>query len=84
MLYTDGWPAEATTAGPVRTAFAGIRITPATLDLLAPHGVLMHCMPVARGNEVDAAAFENRRSISYQAKANLAPTHTAILEYALA
>jgi ornithine carbamoyltransferase len=83
VLYTDGWPAAARTAGPVRTAFAATRITPATLELLAPAGVLMHCLPVARGNEVDAAAFAHPRSISFEAKANLAPSHTAIMEYVL-
>lgn len=84
VLYTDGWPAAATSAGTVRSAFATTRITPATLDLLGPAGVLMHCMPVARGNEVAAAAFEHPRSITLAAKAHLAPTHTAILEFVLA
>ena len=83
VLYTDGWPAAAAAVGTVRNAFATIRITPATLDLLGPAGVLMHCMPVARGNEVDAAAFEHPRSITLAAKAHLAPTHTAILEFVL-
>jgi len=83
VLYSDGWPAEARTDGPARDAFSTIRIGTPTLALLAPDGVLMHCMPVARGDEVDAAAFGDLRSITYAAKAHLAPSHTAILEYAL-
>lgn len=83
VLYTDGWPAAAASTGLVRSAFAATRITPATLDLLGPAGVLMHCMPVTRGNEVDAAAFDHPRSITLEAKTHLAPTHTAILEFGL-
>lgn len=44
----------------------------------------MHCMPVRRGEEVSAAAFDDDpRSITLAAKANLGPTHTAILNRAL-
>jgi ornithine carbamoyltransferase len=84
VLYTDGWPRQAHQPGPVRDAFLRIQITAATLGLLAPDGVLMHCMPVGRGDEVTQAAFADPRSITVEAKANLGPTHTAILEYALA
>jgi ornithine carbamoyltransferase len=43
----------------------------------------MHCMPVRRGDEVTAAAFDDRRSITLEAKANLGPTHTAIVSHFL-
>lgn len=83
VIYTDGWPSEALQLGGIRTAFLAQQVTTASLDLMSPTGVLMHCMPVARGNEVSAEAFADPRSITLAAKRNLAPTHAAILEYAL-
>lgn len=83
VLYTDGWPREARQPGPVRDAFLGVQITAGTLDLMAADGVLMHCMPVGRGHEVTEAAFTDLRSVTLDAKTNLAPTHTAIMEYVL-
>lgn len=82
-VYCDGWPSEALAAGGIRDSFAAMQVTTEVLDLMAPGGVLMHCMPVARGNEVSAEAFADPRSISLAAKTNLAPTHAAILEHAL-
>lgn len=83
VLYCDGWPTEALPPGSIRDAFEALQVTTGVLDLLAPGGVLMHCMPVARGNEVSAEAFADPRSIALAAKASLAPTHAAILEHAL-
>jgi ornithine carbamoyltransferase len=84
VLYTDGWPRQACQPGTARDAFLGVQVTTSTLDLMAPGGVLMHCMPVSRGDEVTAEAFADPRSITLAAKTNLAPTHTAILEHVLA
>jgi ornithine carbamoyltransferase len=84
VLYTDGWPRQARQPGPIRDAFLGMQVTTETLELMAPDGVLMHCMPVGRGHEVTEAAFTDPRSITLDAKTNLAPTHTAIMEYVLA
>jgi ornithine carbamoyltransferase len=84
VIYTDGWPRSAQEPGPDRDAFMGIQITPETLDQTGAATLLMHCMPVRRGDEVTAAAFDDHRSITLAAKANLGPTHTAILSHALA
>ena len=46
--------------------------------------MLMHCMPVRRGDDVTAAAFGDHPSITLAAKANLGPTHTAIVSHVLA
>ncbi|SDR93942.1 ornithine carbamoyltransferase [Microterricola viridarii] len=83
VLYCDGWPAAALEPGGIRDAFQALQVTSAVLELTAAGGVLMHCMPVARGNEVSADAFADPRSITLAAKANLAPSHAAILEHAL-
>jgi len=85
VIYTDGWPASTRHAGSERKAFEAIRIERDTLDLAGPDVLLMHCMPVRRGDEVSAAVFdEDARSITLTAKANLGPTHTAIVGRALA
>lgn len=83
VVYTDGWPAAAHVPGPVRDAFLSTQITASVFEHMAPDGVLMHCMPVRRGDEVDTTVFSHPRSITLAAKTNLAPTHTAILEHAL-
>lgn len=83
VLYTDGWPRFTQQAGADRDAFAAIRIDQQVLDQCSPEAVLMHCMPVRRGDEVSAAAFEDPRSITLAAKRNLAPSHSAILEHVL-
>lgn len=83
VVYTDGWPEAAQVPGPVRDAFLSTQITTSVYEHMAADGVLMHCMPVRRGDEVDAAAFAHARSITRMAKTNLGPTHTAILEHAL-
>lgn len=87
-IYTDGWPEEARVDGPTRVAFERTTITADLLDALggdpaAGEGVLMHCMPVRRGDEVTAEAFAHPRSITLEAKRSLAPTHAALLEFAL-
>ena len=60
-----------------------IQITKTTLDRAGAATLLMHCMPVMRGDEVTAAAFGDDRSITLAAKANLGPTHTAIVSHIL-
>jgi ornithine carbamoyltransferase len=83
VLYTDGWPRSAREPGPDRDAFLAIQIDQEALDRAGAATLLMHCMPVRRGDEVTASAFGDPRSITLQAKANLGPTHTAILAHAL-
>jgi ornithine carbamoyltransferase len=83
VIYTDGWPPATREPGPDREAFRAIQITRTTLDRAGPATLLMHCMPVRRGDEVTAEAFDDHRSITLKAKANLGPTHTAIVNHVL-
>ncbi|MPV36750.1 ornithine carbamoyltransferase [Georgenia subflava] len=83
VIYTDAWPASARVPGRRRTAFEPYRIGTETLDAAGENTLLMHAMPVHRGDEVTAEAFADPRSISFAAKRNLAPTHAAIVERAL-
>lgn len=84
VIYTDGWPRSTREPGPDRDAFMAIQIDRTTLDRAGGATLLMHCMPVRRGDEVTAAAFSDHRSITLKAKANLGPTHTAIVSHVLA
>jgi len=83
VVYTDVWPTSARTPGRRRTAFEPYRITTEVLDEAGPDVLLMHVMPVHRGDEVSAEAFDDPRSITFAAKRNLAPTHAAIVEWVL-
>jgi ornithine carbamoyltransferase len=83
VIYTDDWPRSTRGPGPERDAFMTIQIDQTTLDRAGAATLLMHCMPVRRGDEVTAAAFDDHRSITLRAKANLGPTHTAIVSYVL-
>jgi ornithine carbamoyltransferase len=84
VIYTDGWPRLTRQLGPDRDAFMTTQINQTTLDRAGAQTLLMHCMPVRRGDEVTAAAFSDHRSITLAAKANLGPTHTAIVSHVLA
>jgi ornithine carbamoyltransferase len=84
VVYTDGWPRSTREPGPGRAAFETIRIDRDALDLAGPDVLLMHCMPVRRGDEVTTAVFDDDpRSITLAAKGNLRPTHTAIMSHVL-
>jgi ornithine carbamoyltransferase len=83
VIYTDGWPRSTREPGPDRDAFMTIQIDQTTLDRAGAATLLMHCMPVRRGDEVTAAAFDDPRSITLRSKANLGPTHTAIVSHVL-
>jgi ornithine carbamoyltransferase len=83
VVYTDAWPEAARTAGRRRLTFEPYRVTTRLLDIAGPHTLLMHAMPVRRGDEVTAEAFADPRSITLAAKRNLAATHAAIVERAL-
>ncbi|WP_127127586.1 ornithine carbamoyltransferase [Georgenia sp. SYP-B2076] len=83
VLYTDAWPKSAQRPGRRRTTFEPYRITTTVLDAGGPDLLLMHAMPVRRGDEITADAFSDPRSITLAAKRNLAPTHAAVVERAL-
>ncbi|UNX53160.1 hypothetical protein MF406_08920 [Georgenia sp. TF02-10] len=83
VLYTDVWPKAAQTPGADREAFVPFRITTEVLDRAGPRSLLMHAMPVRRGDEVSAGAFADPRCVPLAAKRNLPPSHAAIVEWVL-
>jgi len=63
-VYTDVWTSmgQETEADDRRRAFAGFTVDDTLLDLMAPHGVFLHCLPAHRGEEVTAAVIDGPRS----------------------
>jgi len=53
-----------------RRAFEGWTITSTLLEGASPHGILLHCLPAHRGEEITADALEGPRSRIWQQAAN--------------
>jgi ornithine carbamoyltransferase len=71
-VATDVWSSmgqEAEAEGR-RRAFEGWTVTPDLLDLAAPGGILLHCLPAHRGEEVADEAIEGPRSRVWRQAAN--------------
>ena len=71
-VVTDVWTsmgheAEATAR---RRAFEGFTVDGALMDLAAPAGVFLHCLPAHRGEEVAAEVVDGPRSLVWQEAAN--------------
>lgn len=63
-IYTDVWTSmgqEAESQVRLR-AFEGFQVDESMLDLMAPNGIFMHCLPAHRGEEVSHEAVESPRS----------------------
>ncbi len=71
-VVTDVWTSmgQEDQAEARRRAFAGWTVTSALLEPAAPGGILLHCLPAHRGEEVAADALEGPRSRVWQQAAN--------------
>ncbi len=71
-VATDVWASmgQEGQAGDRRRAFEGWTVTSALLDKTAPGGILLHCLPAHRGEEVSADAIEGPRSRVWRQAAN--------------
>ena len=71
-LYTDVW----TSMGQEEehqerlAAFAGFSIDDALVARAAPDGVVLHCLPAHRGEEISASVVDGPRSVIWQQAAN--------------
>ena len=72
VVATDVWASmgQESEAEARRRAFEGWTVTPALLDRAAPEGILLHCLPAHRGEEVSTEAIEGPRSRVWQQAAN--------------
>ncbi len=64
VVYTDVWSSmgQEDEAAARRELFAGFTVDEALLSKLAPDGMLLHCLPAHRGEEVSHEAIEGPRS----------------------
>lgn len=83
-VYTDVWTSmgEEQEREARREAFRGYTVTPALMDLAAPHAIFLHCLPAHRGEEVEEAVIEGPRSRVWDEAENRLWTEQAVL-YAL-
>ncbi len=83
VAYTDTWVSmgQEHEEEQRRSDFAGFTIDDSMVDLLAPHGVVLHCLPAHRGDEITAAVLEGPRSRIWQQAANRMHSARALLAW---
>ena len=81
VVYTDKWVSmgDGMTIDEVAATFSPYKITPEIMNT-ASHGALfMHCLPAARGHEVDAAVIDGANSIVLVQACNRMHAQNALL-----
>ncbi len=80
-VYTDVWASmgQEQEAADRAAIFAPYQINQALMDLAAPDGVFLHCLPAHRGQEVTDAVMDSPRSIVYDQAENRLHVQKAIL-----
>ncbi len=66
-----------------RAALAPYKVTTAIMAAAQPTAVFMHCLPLRRGEEVEAAVADGPRSIIFDQAENRLHLHKALLLHAL-
>ncbi len=85
VVYTDVWVSmgqEAQRAEKVR-AFAGYQVNAALLARAADHGVVMHCLPAHRGEEITDDVLDGPRSVVLDQAENRLHAQKALLALVL-
>ena len=80
-VYTDTWTSMGfeKEACERQAAFSGFQVNDAMMDLLAPEGVFMHCLPAHRGSEVTDEVMDGDRCIAFDQAENRLHVQKAIL-----
>lgn len=82
VLSTDVWVSMGQKDETARRrAFAGYTIDAALLALAAPDGIVLHCLPAHRGEEITADVLEGPRSLAWKQAENRLHMAKAIMEY---
>ncbi len=86
VVYTDVWSSmgQEDQAAERRELFAGFTVDETLLAELAPHGILLHCLPAHRGEEVSHEAIEGSRSRVWAQAENRMHAARGFLAWALA
>jgi len=66
-----------------RAAFAGYCIDSALLARAAPDGIVLHCLPAHRGEEITGEVLDGPRSLAWVQAANRLHVAKALLEHVM-
>jgi ornithine carbamoyltransferase len=82
-LYTDVWTSmgQEDERAQRRADFAGFTIDDALVELAAPEGVVLHCLPAHRGEEITDAVLEGPRSVVWRQAAHRRTAMRGILAW---
>jgi ornithine carbamoyltransferase len=82
-LYTDVWTSMGQEEERAKrlAAFAGYTIDEGLVDLAAPDGVVLHCLPAHRGEEITEAVLEGPRSVVWTQAAHRRTAMRGILSW---
>jgi ornithine carbamoyltransferase len=82
-LYTDVWTSMGQEEERAKrlAAFAGYTIDERLVDLAAPDGVVLHCLPAHRGEEITEAVLEGPRSVVWTQAAHRRTAMRGILSW---
>jgi ornithine carbamoyltransferase len=83
VLYTDVWTSMGQEEERAQrlAAFAGYTVDEALVDLAAPDGVVLHCLPAHRGEEITEAVLEGPRSAVWTQAAHRRTAMRGILSW---
>jgi ornithine carbamoyltransferase len=81
VVYTDVWASmgQEAEADARRQAFEGFTVDAKLLEQSAPEGILLHCLPAHRGEEVSADAVDGPRSRVWRQAENRMHSARALL-----
>lgn len=81
VVSTDVWTSmgQEDHAEQRRQAFEGYMVTTGLMDLAAPEGIFLHCLPAHRGEEVEEAVLEGPRSRVWDEAENRLHVQKALL-----
>ena len=84
LVVTDTWFSMGTTPDPAhQSQLAPFRVTESVMSLAHKDALFMHCLPVYRGNEADAAVVDGAQSVIWHEAENRLHVQKAILCYCL-
>jgi ornithine carbamoyltransferase len=85
VLYTDVWASMGQEAeGDARAeAFSRFQLNQEVVDLAADDVIVMHCLPVHRGQEISADVLDGPRSVVWDQAENRLHTQKALLAWLL-
>ena len=86
VLSTDVWASmgQEAEAARRRAAFKGFQINGALLGMADPIGIVLHCLPAHRGEEITGDVLDGPRSLAWVQAANRLHIAKGLLEYVVA